>query len=91
MKSLFEGRNYGSFEIPGKILADDPKLVMLITSRMIIIRAEFMLAYDAIEYQAYSPDHFRKTKLGLQIPAYDIIITREKDGTAEFHFEERKL
>jgi hypothetical protein len=70
----------GRFRIENALIQDYPELVMSIMSRMIIVRAEQMWIYDAIEYQAISSDFYEVAK-GERIPSYNMLIDSDEGYT----------
>ena len=68
-------RYYGIFHINMEIIEQAPnKLMRDIFSKMIIIRAEHLLADNVIEYVAYSPELFQLVKIGSIIPRYRCVM-----------------
>lgn len=63
--------------IPADILCDHPEIARLVYSQCTILRADWGVAFDAIEYVAAS-DHFRPLETTEMIPEY----VWEIDGTA---------
>jgi hypothetical protein len=64
----------GRFKIGHIVIKNYPETVLKIMGQCIIIKAESMYAYDAIEYYALSKN-FRKLKEGAPIPEYDVLVS----------------
>ena len=64
----------GRFLVPQTLLESELKFqrVRELMAGMFIIRAEYMFAYQAFEYQADSPEHFDRGEDGLIIPTYEL-------------------
>lgn len=59
----------GHFSISRTLIKEEPEVVALAMSGMIVMRAECMLHTDAIEYWAMS-EHFDEIELGEIVPEY---------------------
>jgi len=70
----------GQFDIPRSDILESPELVMAITGRMIIYRAEMMFHKDTMEYIAIS-DLFEEIEQGQCPPEYVMVVEKTEDGT----------
>jgi hypothetical protein len=66
----------GKFEVEREVIDDYPEVVMQIMGQVIVLRAEFLLHKNAIEYIARSP-HFEEGPEGMEAPSYDIEINED--------------
>jgi len=72
-QNLFR-RRLGKFNIPTSLISDKPLDVLKILSTVIILRAEHMFVFDAIDYMGIS-DNFDIVPVGEEIPWYRATIT----------------
>jgi len=70
----------GQFNIQRSAIIESPELVMAITARMIIYRAEMMFHKDCVEYIAIS-DLFDEVEQGECPPEYMMVIEITDEGT----------
>ena len=69
-------RKYGKFRIYRASLEQETAALFEVMSKVIVVKAEYALAIDAIDYTAYS-EEFDEVELGIEVPEYlPIIYTR---------------
>jgi hypothetical protein len=75
---LFDRPNYGSFAVATKLLESMPELLQHdIFSKMLIIRAEYLIEQDAIMYTAWSKHFFQEIPEGESIPHYKMEVNND--------------
>jgi hypothetical protein len=67
-------RRYGRFRIDADMIADYPEVVMKLMTNMIVLRAEYLVYCNGIEYIAYCPD-FEPVQQGYEIKRYSVVVT----------------
>ena len=72
----------GRFSISADLINQSPDIIMMVMGRCIITRAEYIIIYDYIDYDAFSPD-FDEVEEGAITPKYTIAITHDEDGTID--------
>lgn len=66
---LVDHERLGVFRVPYEIIKEEPEFVRKVMGECIIVRAEYMYVYKAIEYQAIS-DRFDEIEEGQLLPVY---------------------
>lgn len=79
----------GAFSIERGLLVTEPESVARILGSCIVLRAEMMLSYDAIQYQALSP-LFDIIEKGMVLPEYCFDINIGDHGSVQ-SIKARKL
>ena len=69
----------GKIVIPDDVIMNSPEGVKLISSKLIIVRAEHLIARRAVEWYAYC-DEFEIANGTIEIPEYIAEITSGEDG-----------
>jgi hypothetical protein len=78
----------GIFKIPMSVIKDNPKAVMAIMGKCVIVRAEYLYLLDAVEYHALC-EEFKEVPKGCVIPRYKCLIIDSDSGEADIsRFEE---
>lgn len=80
----------GRFAISSEIVRHTPEPLLELMGMVIVIRAEYMMASEFIEYHAISP-HFRPLKEGDMVPEYQVLcecVGNGPDHKHEFKFVE---
>lgn len=80
------GNRRGIFRITAAVVESDPLLIKCLMGNCVIVRAEYMAMYDAIEYHAYSFE-FDEVEDAVMTPEYDVIV----DYKIGFRFERVEL
>lgn len=75
---MLNDHRVGRFQIGLDVINDAPEIVTRIMGETIIIRAEMVLALNAIEYHAIC-EHFEELPDWLMPPEYDVIYDGETD------------
>lgn len=73
---MLQDRRRGRFQVGIHVINDAPEVVTQIMGQTIIVRAEAILAVDAIEYHAIC-EHFEELEDGMMVPEYDVIYDGE--------------
>ena len=68
----------GTFKISMALIEENPKAIMQIMGRVIVVRAECMYI-NIVKYVAISPE-FDEIEEGDKVPEYDVIVTAKKKG-----------
>lgn len=77
-RSLFDSRNFGRFAVNISLLESMPELLQAdVFSRMIIVRAEYLVEQDAIAYTAFSKHFFQAIGEGEIIPHYKMQVNND--------------
>ncbi len=76
----------GKFFVSLNVVRDNPEDVALILNGVVVVMAQAMIAYDAIEYHGFNPD-FAPCPMGRDIPEYKCLITVKEDGTKTAKWE----
>ena len=87
-------KRIGKLTISRELLVNNPDIAMLIMSKLIIIRCEFLYYMDAFEYIAMSPYFELNPYPELNdtvnlLPEYIAIVTNELDFSNNIKFEQR--
>ena len=71
----------GTFKVSRTAMMAFPETIMQMMGKMLIVRAEYLMMTDEIEYQAFSP-LFDKVSMACKAPEYDIYF--KTSGKPEF-------
>lgn len=82
-KQLEQRRGY--IKISFALIQDNPKGVMQILSKLLVIRAENDFMSNSVKYWAYCK-YFEPIEKGIIEPQYDCIVTTEKGKTKSIEF-----
>jgi hypothetical protein len=75
----------GKILIPQEILDHNPLLTMIVQSKILITRAEFLYSMRSLEIHGYSKD-FEKVDIGTIDPFYDVDIKKINDFNYKIKF-----
>ncbi len=70
---MYDSRQYGKFHISRVFLEDNHEAVQAIMATCIIYRAEYSLAKDGVDYDAWCED-FSEVPLGAMMPEYTPVV-----------------
>lgn len=75
-------RRIGRFRISRELLQlHSPELAAVVFSRVAVLRAEYLMQYEAIEYVALGAD-FEPITEGAEPPLYEFLLKKDDDGNA---------
>ena len=86
--NIFEERRFGNFSFDVGCIKHNPSGVQALMKDCIVVRAEHLMDSDALEYTALHPD-FQPVPRGARAPRYDVLFTRQPDGTTTYTFDLR--
>ena len=76
----------GYIEISLALIKDNPKGIMKVLSKVLVMRAENDFMKNVVKYWCFS-EHFQPLKLGEQVPQYQCIVSTEKGKIKSIVFE----
>lgn len=71
---ILNNRRIGKFSISIEVINENPKLILEVMSRVIVVKAELIAYRDEVEYHGISQE-FDTIARGSMIPEYKIVIT----------------
>ena len=77
---------FGVFYFQVDLLENDQEIIKDVMSKCIVIRAECLLSRRVIEYTALS-ELFDEVPIGAEIPEYNILFTKGKEGAVTWEFK----
>lgn len=75
----------GHFRVSSGTIDKFPEIVMMIMARCVVVRAESLVMYDCVEYDAYSPE-FDTVEVGCYAPRYTAVINEDESGATSISF-----
>ena len=72
---MIKNRAIGTFRIPLRVINDYPSIVLDFMFGMIVLKADFVLEADCVQYTAISSKHFRSIPDGAVAPEYILNIS----------------
>lgn len=89
---MIRDNRVGIIEVSGCLVHDeniDINELLMVFSKLVVLRCEYMFCSDVFKVEAYSPD-FDIVPEGIVPPKYRAIFKREEDGNIKISFERYK-
>lgn len=86
MGNIFDERRFGNFSFDARCIRSNPKAIQALMKDCIVVRAEHLFDWDAIEYTALHPD-FAPVEQGRRAPRYEVRFTQHPDGSITYAFD----